>query len=243
MTNIFNRSRYLAWTLLLLTATASTGHASPRPSAVVRQSTQSRSIKDLWEARHGQIERRSKDYPKAKLDALLTLLRQAAPEQVSSESERIAGADTAYARLSDYDQTLVQALVVRALERKDQKSLVSLLAAKCPRYVSDLPLELFLAVNTKESVLLLFESYEAAQNEDARKSLFEALRCSFRDLHGSSAHGETFLTTAREWFLKNRARYKVNPLYKPYSLSPHYHALFVPAQPSRRNKRFTDRLK
>lgn len=243
MTNIFSHSRNLVWTLLVTVATAAPGQPSPSPLAVVRQSTQSRSIKDLWEAKHRQIERRSKSYPKAKLDALLTLLRQSTKGEVRSESERVASTTTAYARLSDYDQTLVQALVVRALEQKDRKSLVSLLSVKCPRYVSDLPLELFLAVNTKESVLLLFESYEAAQNEDARKNLFEALRCSFRDLHGSFANAETLLTTGKEWFLRNRARYKVNPFYKPYSVSPHYHALFVPIKSSRRHNRFTYRLR
>ena len=57
---------------------------------------------------------------------------------------------------------------MRLLEQNDRVGMVRLLSVKCPRFVSDLPLELFLVINMKDGILVLFDSFESA-NEDSGK--------------------------------------------------------------------------
>lgn len=72
---------------------------------------------------------------------------RSSPNVRKGERVNVAPADDT--RLPDYDRTLAQALLVRAAERKGRPALLTLLSAKCPQYVPDLPGELFLTANTR----------------------------------------------------------------------------------------------
>lgn len=64
------------------------------------------------------------------------------------EFERVRYSRTDYVEMSDYDQTLLQAFVTAAVERKDNSRLVYLLSGKSPRYVGAVPIELYLGINS-----------------------------------------------------------------------------------------------
>jgi hypothetical protein len=184
-------------------------------------------IQKLWEEQFERLNKRSKDYPSAKVKLLVGLLKQATREEVDGEFARCITLQPGGEQLSEYERTLAQAFAVLLLEQNDREKLLNLLSFNPPRFVAVMPLELFLATNLKDGVLVLFDSYGAARNPDAKKTLFEALRRAFKAQHRVFKIETVFLDQSRKWYLKNKGRIKINPLYNPYSISPSYRELFV----------------
>src|SRR6266566_4860797 len=188
-------------------------------------------ISQLWARKFRRLSKHSKDAPRQNLDIMLDLLDRAPKEQVEAELERTRNLAIDYARMSDYDLTLPQALVFRLRYRRegggfklkdpeDKKRIVYLLSGKCPRYIATVPIELFLPINSPDNILLLFDSYEKSTNKDTQRIILEALSRGFKKLRQEHKNDKDFLSTSKEWFLANRTKLKVNPYYIPNGISP-----------------------
>ena len=118
--------------------------------------------------------------------------------------------------LSDYDKTLVQAFVEVLFDEGDYKRLTYFLAGKCPRAVGFRPIESALVYRNPNDILLLFDSYDQAANEDARLTILAALGSAFRDIRLATKDDVEFINASRNWFTTNKDRLKVNRNYSPY---------------------------
>lgn len=198
--------------------------SSPATPSFAKQTSQ---IRSTWEEREKGLERRTKDYPGNRLKLLLTILEQTPEGEIKAESERVFASTQAYAEMSHYDQTLIQALVWRAANAKDRASLVSMLARKAPRSFATIPLELSLALRDPDNILIIFESYQQATDADNKKLLMRALRGSFKDQREQFKNDEEFLQATKEWYLANRSKLKVNTSYYPFETTSSTKDLFV----------------
>lgn len=213
-----------ACTVQLPAPTQTPAKAQPRAEAEGAGAVR---IKELWEEKCRGLKP-SKNTPGEKVSVLLTILEQSPEEQVRAELERVRALETPYESLSDYDKTLLQALVHLASRRGDGEKLVYILSGKTPRYVGVLPLELSLGIKDQDSVLLLFDSYERATAVDTKRVLLEVIGSAFKSLRQSQADDADFLQKSKQWYLDNKTRVKVNPFYAPHSLSPRRTEFFIP---------------
>lgn len=191
---------------------------STDPSALVRAS--SSRIKRLWEARSKSLNPRTKDYPKNKVDLLRRILRNASPNEIETEFERVRTSHVDYARMSDYDQTLLQAFVADAAERKDGSQLVRLLSSKCPRYIGAVPIELYLAIISADNVLILFDSYNQSTAGDTQDSILAILGSVFREVRNENKDEKSFINASKDWYLQNLSKVRVNPYYHLQASGP-----------------------
>jgi glutathione peroxidase-family protein len=201
---------------------------SPPSSNITEQSNQ---IRSLWDQQLKELDHLTKNYPKDRLDVLLTILEKFSAQEIRSESERILETPLAYAKMSEYEQTFMQALVVRALNENNRSSLVDLLARKAPRSIAANPIELYLTIKDADNILFLFESYQQTSASDNKQVLMEALNGSFKDQRKLLKSDEEFLKVSKEWYLKNRSKLRVNPYYYPRESSPSTWHLFVVNHP------------
>jgi hypothetical protein len=111
-------------------------------------------IQRLWESKSKSLNPRTNNYPKNKLDLLLRILRRSASGDVQSEFERVRSVSEEYAKMSEYDQTLLQAFVADAAERKDKSRLVDLLSRKCQLYIGAVPIEVYLRIGQMPLILI-----------------------------------------------------------------------------------------
>jgi hypothetical protein len=185
----------------------------------VPQTSQGISLEASWRKKKEGLSLKSKDWPRQSLQVLVALLDQAPPDQVSTELERLRNSKTDYDRMSDYDQTLLQALIVRLLDRDSRDKIIYILSGKCPRYIATVPIELYFAIKSLGNLQLLFDAYQTAINEDARRISFSALAAAFRNLKQANERQDEFIARAKQWFLANQPNLKVNPYYAPNGLS------------------------
>jgi hypothetical protein len=84
------------------------------------QSVQARDIRSQWEQGRKTLDPKKlgRDYPGKKLDLLVQILGQAPVSQVEAERERIRKVPSDYPEMEEYDQTLLQALVLISERRK-----------------------------------------------------------------------------------------------------------------------------
>ena len=183
-------------------------------------SVQSSSIRDRWEEMVKRLDPRTKSYPDNKNHALLDLLEESGSAQVMIELEKVRSSQTDYRDMSDYDQTVVQALTLKFVHQKNQRQIVYLLSGKFPRYIGTVPTELFLGINAKDNVLLLIESYRRATNEAVRKRIMEALSHVFREIRQKYQSDQAFIDGSKKWYLRNRNNIKVNAYYDPRDYGP-----------------------
>lgn len=198
--------------------------SSPATPSFAKQTSQ---IRSTWEEREKRLERRIADYPANRLKLLLTILEQTPEEEIKAESERVFASTQAYAEMSHYDQTLIQALVWRAANETDRAGLVFMLARKAPRSIATIPLELSLCLRDPDNILIIFESYHEATDADNKKLLVRALRGGFKDQRERFENDEAFLQATKEWYLANRSKLKVNPYYYPFETTSSTKDLFV----------------
>jgi hypothetical protein len=190
------------------------------PRQVFTQKVQRASISERWEEEIKELNPRTKSYPDNKNHVLLDLLDKSGPEQVKSELERVRSSPTEYGKMSDYEQTLVQAFVLKFAHQNEKGQMLYLLSGKFPRYVGTVPTELFLGINSKDNILLVIDSYERATDEAVRTSILEALSVIFRDLRQKYKGDAEFVEHSKQWYLGNRTRIKVNPYYEPRYYRP-----------------------
>jgi hypothetical protein len=190
------------------------------PPQLLTQTVQPASISERWEKKIKELNPRTKSYPDNKNHVLLDLLDKSRPEQVKMELESVRSLQTDYSKMSDYEQTLVQAFVLKFVHQKQKRQIVYLLSGKFPRYVGVVPTELFLGINSKDNILLVINSYERATNEAVRRSILEALSVVFRDLRQKYKVDQDFIEHSKQWYLSNRNRIKVNPYYEPRYYRP-----------------------
>lgn len=177
-------------------------------------------IKRTWQDRSKALDQRTKNYPKNKVDLLRKILDQAPAKEVAMEFERVRSSRTDYVKMSDYDQTLLQAFVTAAVESKDSSRLVYLLSGKCPRYIGAVPIELYLAIISADNLLILFDSYEQSVSDDSKNTILEALSGVFRAVRQEFKDEKLFINASKEWYLQNRAKARVNPYYHPRAYGP-----------------------
>lgn len=207
------------------------GSVPAQPSSMpIIQSSAWINIRQLWARKFRRLSKHSQDAPQQNVDIMLDLLDRAPKDQVDAELERIRNLSIDYARISGYDLTLLQALVVRLRYRRegdgfklktpeDKERIVYLLSGKCPLYIATVPIELFLTINSSDNILLLFDSHEKSTNKDTQRTILEALSRDLKKLRQEHKNDKDFLSTSKEWFLANRTKLKVNPYYIPNGLS------------------------
>lgn len=195
---------------------------------IMTQASQSGKIKELWEEKSKNLNKRTKNYPRNKIDLLCELLKQVSTDEVKIEFERVRNSPVDYAAMSDYDQTLVQAFVEEAVKRKESQRLTYLLTGKCPRYIGSVPIELYLSIISARNILVLLDSYDKSTNEDAKKTIMSALGAVFRTLRQRYENDQQFVQASKEWYLDNQYRVKVNPYYNPRSYGPITGDFFLP---------------
>ncbi len=178
------------------------------------------SIRERWEEKIKDLNPRTKSYQDDKNHVLLDLLDKSQPEQVKIELERVRSSQTDYSKMSDYEQTLLQAFVLNFVHQNKKRQVVYLLSGKFPRYVGVVPTELFLGINAKDNILLLLDSYERATDEAVRRSILEALSAVFRELRQKCKVDREFIEQSKKWYLGNRKKIKVNPYYEPRDYGP-----------------------
>lgn len=153
--------------------------ASKQPSVDVQQRDLVK-IKNQWNEKSRAFDRQSKDYPSRKLNLLLSLLKDASPQKIYAEAERLEQLPESYADLSDFDQTEVQAFVTLFAAEEKPTRLIQLIAAVCPRSIGAEPLELYLAtLEGSAGIIVLFDSYEIAVRQKPRASIMAILRAAF----------------------------------------------------------------
>jgi hypothetical protein len=179
-------------------------------------------IRRAWEEKCKNLSRNTKGDAKRMLDVLLELLRTASQAEVQHEFETVLASNGAP---SEYDKILLEAFLVRLVEKNDRFNLVRLLSVNCPRFVVGLPLELFLATNMTDGVLVLFDSYDTAK-DISRKTLSEIIDSAFRFLK-SRFSANTFMQKSKEWYLRNRTKITINPLYNRYDFGQSHRVLFI----------------
>jgi hypothetical protein len=184
-----------------------------------------------WRKKTEKLSRQSKDWPRRYLDALVNLLEQAPDEQFAAELERVRSSKSDYALMSDYDQTLLVALTVKLLDQKMTDKIVYLLSGKCPRTIATVPIEKYFAIKSLDNLVLLFDSYQTAISEDAKRTNFKALAAAFRNLHKRNEDEDQFIARARQWFVGNQSSLKVNPYYAPNGLSKSTRDFFLINKP------------
>lgn len=205
---------------------ARTGVSPPQNQGAPSPSSR---IKETWAERAGKLQN-TKSYPAESLDILLALLDKLPGEQIRSEMEQLLAKPTAVSEMSEYEQTLLAAFVVRGIRQQDRELLRRVLSVKCPRYIAAAPVELYLAQSDPQfpdALLILFDSYKVSANEEARATLYEALshfcgisRKDFNDDLG-------YISAVEDWYVKNKDRVKVNAYYRPKSPIPEYRTLFI----------------
>lgn len=181
----------------------------------------------MWEDRRKELDPKTKNYPKEKLDLLLMIFEKYSEAEIEAESERILSSSQLYAEMSEYDKSLLQAVIVRALNSGNRASLVSVLARKTPRSIASNSIELYLAIRDADNILILLESYRQATAPDNKRVLMQALSGSFKDQRERFKGDEEFLESIKEWYFANRQKLKVNPYYHPLESSGSARNLFV----------------
>jgi len=204
-----------------------TAPASKQPSVDVQQHDLVK-VKNQWNEKSRAFDRQSKDYPSRKLNLLLSLLKDASPQQVYAEAERLEQLPDSHADLSDFDQTEVQAFVTLFAAEEKPTKLIQLIAVVCPRSIGAEPIELYLAsLERSAGVIVLFDSYEIAVRQKPRASIMTILRSAFRPFSGRYPDNNEFASAAKRWYLTNKNTLRVNPYYHPDSLVPDNQQLFV----------------
>lgn len=187
-------------------------------------------IQLLWEERVKNIDfsKVRKGAEVERLSILEALLEQAPPEQVQAEFERLRSSPTPANKLTDYDTTLLQLLVERAVKRGERDRLVDLLSAKCPRFVGVDSLELYLADSKlPDPLLVLFDSHERAANDDSKRVLMEILKRVFGFVISEHTDEKKFLVASKEWYSRVGNKLQINVDYHPIPLGRPNKELFV----------------
>jgi hypothetical protein len=223
---------YLCASLLLIVSvscTTKSQQAGTAATPVRKQEATAASarLKEAWTVQAGKLDKMSKDYPAERLKLLSTLLDKLPEEQVQIEMERLLANPNAASEMSEYEQTLLQAFTVRGIEQRNREMLTRLLSIKCPRFVGARAVEFYLALSDlPDPLLILFESYKKAANEDARATLYETLSHLCGIARATYSNDRGYITAVEEWYLKNKDRIEVNTRYHPISLSPEDQILF-----------------
>ncbi|MFL6335732.1 MAG: hypothetical protein ACJ754_20675 [Pyrinomonadaceae bacterium] len=108
--------------------------------------------------------------------------------------------------------------VVRGVKRRDGGMLTRLLSIKCPRYIGLYTVELYLALSDlPDPLLILFEGYRKAANEEARQTLKDAVS-QVSDLpRADFGDDSAYVSAVEAWYLKNKDGLDVNSTYSPRS--------------------------
>jgi hypothetical protein len=175
-------------------------------------------MKQAWAGEVSKLDKYSRNYSAERIDVLSKLLDEAPDAQVAREVEQLLADPTTVKMLPEYEHTLLEALVVRGVKRRDRQMLTRLLSIKCPRYVNLDAVELYLALSDlTDPLLILFESYRKAANEEARQTLRDAVS-QVSDLpRADFGDDSAYVSAVEAWYVKNKDDLEVNPSYSPRS--------------------------
>ncbi len=175
-------------------------------------------MKQTWAEEVSRLNKNSTNYAAEKIGILSKLLDEASDAQAAREMEHLLADPTTVQKLPEYEHTLLEALVVRGVKQRDREMLTRLLSVKCPRYVGLDAVELYLALSDlTDPLLILFESYRKAVNEEARQTLKDAVS-EVSDLpRADFSDDRAYVSPMEDWYVKNKDGLKVNPYYAPHS--------------------------
>lgn len=162
-------------------------------------------MKESWKMQSNEF-RDSKSFWQHSVEVLKTLLRTAPTNVVQAEVDRLCR--TAVPRSpqdppdfeKSYDNALLEAMLEWSIEEKDSSRLKALLAANCPYYVGNVPLEYYVATKWRDAVLLLCDWCAEAKTSEAKKNLLHCLGRAFPALRTQYRDDTAFLAQAQRWY-------------------------------------------
>jgi len=187
-------------------------------------------LRQEWEEKVNALDRHSKSIASAKLNILINLLNGVNAYGIRSEYRRLSSLPDRYSDLAEFDKFEIQAFVVRSI-REGHRALETILMTKPPRYVGDMPLELFLAVNSKGGILVLFDSYHLTSDLVAKNALLEVIKSALASCCCEPELGEEFIGCSEKWYRRNSKKLKINQGYSPHSAFQDSRGLYVCTRP------------
>jgi hypothetical protein len=121
--------------------------------------------------------------------------------------------------MTNLDWDMIEALVRVLATANDEKRLVGLLSRRCPRAMGGIPIEFDLVTRTmwlRNPILVLVSSYKDATNEEAKKTLLDALSSAFPSLRKQIPEDRQFVDACEKWYQENRERAVPNIDYVTY---------------------------
>jgi len=183
-------------------------------------------IKNEWIKESGRF-RESKSFSSQRVEILARLLREAPTNVVEGEFRRLClvevpdGPNEAF----DYDKTLLEALILNAVKRRDAARLSALLSANCPSHIGFIPLEFYVAQEWPGGFTVLFDSYAKAKSEHAKQGLMLCLGRAFGPLREQSRGNEQFVAAAERWYKENHEKANINQKYPHLGARPAWESM------------------
>lgn len=142
--------------------------------------------------------------------------------QLSDENVRqlVATCDTLPVKgkdRSDFDNAVLQFMVIILVEAGDREHLVKLLATRCPRRIYPaLPIELYLPMfgyKLKDPIEVLGEAYSQCKVPEVRHRLAAVVRRGFAGFGIQGTDDAQFVENAMQWYEKEKHHLAVNGSY------------------------------
>jgi hypothetical protein len=190
-------------------------------------------FKQDWKLQSGkffQTANAEKYHPKGgfyshEVRILKDLLNEAPAGVIEAEFQRICAEDVdpeAPSMLkndtnldANYDSALLDAFVMRSIERRDSQHLITLLSRHCRQCVIGFaPLEYWLADGWPGGIERLFDCYSATKSPIVKKNILVCLGQAFPSLRGRFPADDEFVKEAQSWYAANSSKLDVNHMYQ-----------------------------
>jgi hypothetical protein len=164
-----------------------------------------------WVTKAEQLNRKSKSFPREKLDLMVKLLDEARPSVIPAHFRHARDMQ----KEPEFYSTLLQALVYKGVREQNWSNLVELLTFQFPPYVGNFPTEFFLAQsNAPKAIEVLVKSYRGATNLAAKRLILSSLIGAFHTLRGLDPEDdERFVARCDHWYMENKDKVRLNPDY------------------------------
>ena len=184
-------------------------------------------VKKAWQTLHDSFPERS--WSKENIEERTTMLHGVLKSRLSQEDMAALAATCGTLAVdedqwSDFDRSVIEALLEVFATSEDRENLVKLLSIRCPSQYGVMNIEGYLvhigAKELKDSVQILGEAYSRCQVPEVRKVIATAVRRGFKGFGIRGNDDAEFVQRAMTWYEQQKAQLVFNPEY-PTTIDAH----------------------